>query len=261
MTIRFALPASLGAARAAARAELIKSALETVLGEDVSVELASDYASLVALALAGSVDLLWAPAVVCARLEDEAAIVAKTVRGGHTTYCSALVARRDANLATRRLTGKRAAWVDRTSLGGHLLAVEHLRRLGLSADAVFARQEFVGSYPEAVRSVIDGEADVCAIFVPEDDPKLVERALGLLAGPARAAQLGALFVSDAVPTDAIVVTRSLAEPRRSAVVERLFPFHEARPRPAAFCLAMEVDAFERAQPGEYASLRGLWSAS
>ena len=65
-------------------------------------------------------------------------------------------------------------------------------------------------------------------------------------------------MTEPVPTDALVVTRALAEPLRTRITEALFPRSEPRPRPHAFCLAMEVDGFERAQPGEYKPLRALW---
>lgn len=258
MTVRFALPSSLGRARAGARSELIKTALEAILAEDVRIELASDYGSLVGLARAGAADLLWTPSVVCARLEPEAAAVYKTVREGRTTYRSALVARRDARLSTGTLAGKRVAWVDRSSLAGHLLAVEHLRALGLDPAHLFAEERFVGSYPDAVAAVLDGDVDVAAVFVPDQKPEMVDRALGLLVGPARATRLSTLLVTASAPTDAILVTTALPEPHRSAVIEKLFPAAQARPRPAQLCLAMEVDAFERAKPGEYAALRPLW---
>lgn len=259
MTVRFALPSSLGPARAQARGELIKDALELLLGEDVRVELASDYGSLVGLARAGAVDLVWAPSVVCARLEGDAAAVLKTVRDGRTTYRSALIARRDAGLMVSELGGKRAAWVDATSLGGHLLVVEHLRGLGVDPKGLFAEEKFLGSYPAVVSAVLDRTADVCAIFVPDHRAEVIDRALGLLVGPARTAKLATLCVTAAVPTDAIVVTTATPEPRRSALIEKLFPAAQARARPAPFCLALEVDAFERARPGEYASLRTLWT--
>lgn len=259
VTVRFALPSSLGAARAQARGELIKTALESLLNEPVRIEVASDYGSLVGLARASAADLVWAPSVVCARLEDEAAVVMKAVREGRTTYRSALVARRDSGITLHTLRGKRAAWVDRTSLAGHLLVAQHLRSFGLEPSALFAAQTFVGSYPDALKAVLDGHVDVAAIFVPDSRPEVIDRALGLLVGPARAIKLSTLLVTDAAPTDAVVVTTALPEAERTAVSERLFPSTELRPRPTAFCLAMEVDAFERSKPGEYQKLRDLWT--
>lgn len=256
MPVTFAMPSSLGAARAQARGELVRAALEPMLGEPVAIELASDYGSLIGLARSGAADLLWAPAVVCARLEDEAAAVFKTVRDGRTSYRSALVVRRDARLSLTKLAGKRAVWVDPTSLAGHLLVVEHLRGIGLERGA-FASERFVGSYPAALSAVLDGDADVSAVFVPDHRPEVIDRTLGLLVGPARASKLATLLVTAAAPNDAVVVTSALPEPRRSAVVERIFPAAAQRARPMPLCLAMDVDAFERARPGEYASLRPL----
>lgn len=236
----------------------MRTALTQLLGEPVSVEMATDYDSLIGLARAGAADLVWAPAVVCSRLESEAAAIYKTVRDGRTSYRSALMARRDAHVSLANLGGKRAAWVDRTSIGGYLLVIEHLRSLGIDPRS-FAEERFVGSYPAALKAVLDGDADVCAVFVPDHRQELVERALGPLVGAARVAQLNMLLVTRASPNDAFLVTRALPDARRDEVIARLFPQGAARARPTPLCLAMEVDGFERAEPGDYAGVRGLWT--
>lgn len=255
--LRFLVPPSVGVARAQARGELLERSLSSDLGDDVKVEVAPDYATFERVARSAGAELLWAPAAICAHLEDDARAVFKVVRAGRSTYRSALVARADAHLGVSRLVGKRAAWVDRRSIGGYLLVAQHLRERGVDPDVTFASQEFVGTHPAALAAVIEGRADVAAISVPSSEPEHVQEAIALHGGRAGAALLSAVLVTETAPTDALVVTRALDPLRAEMLVDRIFPRDGSRERSAALKLAMEADAFERAAPGEYARLKRL----
>ncbi len=254
--LRLLLPPSVGVARAKARGELLEASLSIEMGEDVHVEVAEDYAAITRGVREASAELVWAPAAVCAEIADEARAIWKTVREGRSEYRSALVARLDDRLAIERLAGKRAAWVDALSIGGYLLVRQHLRERGLELDETFVSQEFCGTHPAALEAVLDGRADVAAVSVPGPHPEHVTQALALHAGRGGAMRLGAVFVTDAAPNDALVLTRALEPVRATALVARVFPT-TGRGKIAALCLAMESEGFERATPGEYARLRAL----
>lgn len=228
--MRVLFPPSLGLPKANARAELVASSLSTALGLEVRVAVASDYDELVRRALAHEADVVWAPAGVCAQLAPVARAVFQVVRQGLTFYRSALVVRANSNLTMDRLwsaRGLRAAWVDRHSLGGYLLAMEMLRRRAIEPRTVFSEQSFMGSHPEALAAVTDGRADLAAVTAWSGDPRDVRTALSMHVGPLES-RLSVLAVTDEAPTDALVVLRSLDDARTAAVEELL----EADGRPA-----------------------------
>lgn len=251
MALLFLLPPSVGPARARARGELLEKALCREMGEQVVVEVALDYATLEGAA--PHADLVWAPAGICASLEGSARAIYKVVRSGRSSYCAALVARREDELAIRRLAGKRAAWVDRRSLGGYLLVAHHLKKHGVSL-RTFASQEFLGSHPAALGAVLERRADVAAVSISGSSETHVEQALSLHAGKLATRDLCALAITDPVPTDAFVITNALDAARAAALEARLFAGGRGA---SALCLAMEAEGFEKAQAGEYAALLPL----
>jgi ABC-type phosphate/phosphonate transport system substrate-binding protein len=132
---------------------------------------------------------------------------------------------------------------------------------GIDVDRVLARQDFVGSFPAVVEAVLTGAADLGAVFVPSDEPKVVERALEEHRGGRGAYGLHALLVSAPVPNDVFAITSALSAERARAVEARLFPTGPrggVMPgRPTSLCLTMEADGFERMSPAELAALRAM----
>lgn len=245
------MPPSVGDARAHARGELLERSLTRDLGAPVAVEVAESYEALRFRVRAHDVELAWMPAAVCAQCLSHVAAVFRVVRGGRSTYRSALVARRDARLSLSRLKGSRAAWVDPLSLGGYLLAADHLRERGMPPDETFGSQRFLRTHPAALAAVLEGEADVAAVSVAGPEEERVEEALGLHAGRAGALELSALFVTRAVPTDALALTRALEPDRVEALEARI-----ARGL-TSLRLAMEAEALEPAELSEYAQVAAL----
>lgn len=254
MGLSFLVPPSVGVARAAARGELLASALAAEVGEPVEVRVAEDYAAIERAVLAGDAELVWAPAALCARLTGAAHAIYKIVRGGHASYRSALVGRQGSQLVLERLAGKHAAWVDPLSLGGYLLVAHHLRERGLEPDTTFASQRFLGSHPAALAEVLEGRADVAAVSVASDDREHVEQALTLHGGRTGALGLTAIAITDRAPTDALLFARGLDASRAAALAKRLF---EGPRRPTSLCLAMEAEGFVRADASEYEALLPL----
>lgn len=254
------MPPSVGTARAQARGELLGRALSSEMGEEVVVHVAPDYEALERAAIDGDAELVWAPAAVCSAVEGSARAIFKVIRGGRSTYRAALVARRDARLTLQRLDGKRAAWVDRRSLGGYLLVVRHLRELGIDPAATFASQEFLGTHPAALAQVLEGRADVASVSIAGATEQHVTEALALHAGQTGGRELGSLAITDAAPTDALVFTVALDPAKHDALMARLFPESGPPRRLSSLCLAMEAEGFERAPEGEYAELASLLPA-
>ena len=258
MTLRLVLAPSIGTARAQARAELLEDALGTELGEPVEIEIAANYGELEQHARDATADLVWAPPAVVARVEALSLAIFKCVRSGTTSYRSAIVARKGEGTSLTSGTGLRAVWTDPMSIGGCLLALDHIERLGLDADRLFASQLYVGSYPEALDELLHEKADLTAIGVHSDRPEHVDEALARFAGRMQAGRLEAIAVTRETPADALVVTERLDPEKARKFGERLVPAAPGR-APQGICLALEVEGFARAEPGEYEPVRELVS--
>lgn len=254
MTLRLLLPPSVGSARARARAELLDQSLRADLAETVTIDVADSYADLGDRAERGDADLVWMPPTVCARLEPHLRGIFKCVRQGSTSYRSAVVVARRSIATLDGLAGRRAAWVDRLSVGGYLLAHSELRARGLAER--LGEQRFCGSYPAALDALLDGEADFAAVTVRDDTPAALREALAAFGGKAAADRLEGIHVTRDSPNDAIGLTRALDAKRAERIARRVFEQKGARAR-AAFCLALDAEGFVRATPGEYAELRRL----
>jgi ABC-type phosphate/phosphonate transport system substrate-binding protein len=251
--ITFVLPPSLGPAKATARAELLESALARALDEPVKVVVAGSYAELEDLALSGKAEVVWAPAAVCAMLPSARAIFT-IVRGGRSSYRSALVARRDATLTIDSLAGTRAAWVDPLSAGGYVLVVAMLRERGMDPDKLFASQAFLGSHRAAVEAVLHDEADVTAVSIADADAEALEERLRWYAGPA-GARLTTVAITDLCPSDAIVITTATSETRAKELAEKLVPkTAHARAR-SRLLSALEAEGLVAADIADYRMLR------
>ena len=135
--------------------------------------------------------------------------------------------------------------------GGCLLALEHLRQNGLTP-ADLASTEYLGTHPAALTAVVEGRTDVSAVSVAGPWNEDIANALRLHAGMGARA-LRSLAVTDEAPTDAFVLTDVLPLEWATAIEELLF----GKKKGSALCLAMEVEGFERAEPGEYARLQRL----
>ncbi len=116
---------------------------------------------------------------------------------------------------------------------------------------------FLGTHPAALAEVLEGRADVAAVSISGSSEEHVENALELHAGRAGSRDLSALAITNAAPTDALVLTRSLDPATHDALVARLSPVDATAGRVSSLCLAMEAEGFERAREGEYAPILAL----
>jgi len=251
VTISLLLAPSIGVARAKARAELLSSALSATLGEETEVQMAESYDELTLRAIEGSADLIWAPPSLCARLQQSARVMYRCVRRGRGTYRSAIITRRGEVTSLADLEGKRAAWVDPLSLGGHLLAIDYLKSEGLDPRRLFSEQRFVGSYPDALRDVVHERSDVTAISTPDGAEQSISASMTLYGGTLQAERLTSIAVTRETPNDALVFSKALPRERAGELIERAFGTADAPKVPSALCMALEAEGFERTQPGEY----------
>jgi phosphonate transport system substrate-binding protein len=249
-----------------------KFGLPPSLGREPSWELARDLASLLDQAgfsmvipfksyedleqalFAGGVDVAWGPPIVCARMEAAGgAILLRGVRGEERTYRSALVVRAqdtfDLASLDRGMFRPRAAWVDRSSTGGYLLARAHLRSLGVAFDRAFLQQSMLGSYAACIDALLGFETDLSALFVGK-------QGLEPVWGP-KGQRLKVLAYTDEVPNDGVVLSPALAADRAAILRERLAKVLAAPALRRQVTAMLHVDDFDVPPPGTYAPVLKL----
>lgn len=164
-SLRFALPPSLGAARAGDLADRLRRYLERKSGLDVTVYVAADYSSIEDDLIFGNADAAWSPPLLCQRVRDAGGrFLLHAKRDGNDRYRSGLVRRRGSSVDVEHLSDARAVWVDPESTGGYRLARVWLSQQLPNLDGAFASERFAGSYQAALRAVVDEEADITAVF-------------------------------------------------------------------------------------------------
>ncbi|HHH29306.1 MAG TPA: hypothetical protein ENK57_13315, partial [Polyangiaceae bacterium] len=222
--------------------------------EAVEISVAPSYEALADRVERGHAELVWMPPTITARLLPELHAVYKCVRLGQTSYRSGVVARAGAFESLQSLRGGRAAWVDRLSIGGHILARSALVERGIADE--LASEVFYGDYPSALDAVLEGDADFAAVAVCDDSDESLRDALASFGGRAAAQELVRVHVTVACPNDALGVTRSLDAAAADRIAARVFADPMSRAR-AALCLALDAEGFAKAEAGEYSQLRSL----
>jgi ABC-type phosphate/phosphonate transport system substrate-binding protein len=202
----------------------------------------------------GGLDVAWGPPIVCARVEAAGgAILLRGVRGEERSYRSALVARAqdvfDLDTLDHGRFRPRAAWVDRSSVGGYLLARAHLRRLGVAIDRAFLQQSMLGSYAACIDALLGFETDLSALFVGA-------QGLEPLWG-AKAKRLKVLAYTEEVPNDGVVLSPALPAERAALLRERLDKVLAAPGLRKQVTSMLNVGDFDEPPPGTYAPVLKL----
>ena len=251
---RFVLPPSLGKESARACARELASVLYDAGFTRVWPE--TNYASLEARLLAGETDAAWGPPLVCGRVElAGGAVVLRSIRWGASTYRSAILCRAADRLDLRELSKTRrkprAVWVDEQSMSGYVLPRAHLRSIGVDLDFAFVSEEMLGSFGQCLEAVLEGEADVTAIFAAAAGS--TRRAVGghvELCGE-RAFELRVLGHSAECPSDGIVLSPKLSPGEAAEIGVALRRLMMNPSSSELLAKAFDVDGFQLATPGAY----------
>lgn len=258
---RFALPPSLGEVKAAERAGTLQAFLEEVLARPVEVRVPPSYDALAKELLSGRVDAIWGPPFVCARLEAMGVrVLVRGIRGGQASYRAALVCRKEAPLSLDGLAGHTAAWVDRDSVGGYLLAVAHLRSKRLEPAKLFFRQRFVGTYEAALRAVLDGEETLTSVYAPASPSEGQPETGADDVLPGASDGLKVLALTDASPNDGIALSMELS-PELTRSLETAFLGMAKGPHQATLAEVFNLEGFEPAPRMGYRALYRVSLAS
>ena len=191
---RFGLPPSLPVAPGPGATGRLTRVLSGIVGRPVGLVTVPEYDALTEALRRGEVDAAWAPPLVAARAEALGArVMVRPLRRGSVRSRAALLVRTDSPLQLESLGGTTAAWVDRSSLAGHLLPMAWLRERGFEPARLFAHQLFVGSYQAALEALLAGDADVAALFAPPEGHDLRQAVEEVAPGRARDVRQGCVM--------------------------------------------------------------------
>lgn len=242
---RFLVPSTLADAPGPRR--LLEQFLRQGTLTPVEVHVAPSYDELATALMSGAAAAAWAPPYACARLEAVGLPVAlRAVRRGQATYRAALVCRADRKLTLAGVKGKRAAWVDPESLGGHLLAAALLREHGLTVSG-----QFVGSYKAAVSAVLDERADVASVYAPA---AAAGERLDLAALTDGQASLHVIAFTEETPNDGVVLGPFVNADFRRALNATVLGAAARDDGREVLAEIFKVDGFEPAPAGSYRPL-------
>ena len=242
---RFGLPPSFPVAPVPGATGRLTRVLSGIVGRQVSVVTLPDYDALSDSLRRGEVDGAWAPPLVAARAEALGArILVRPLRRGSVRSRSALLVRTDSPLQLETLGGTTAAWVDRTSLAGHLLPMAWLRERGLEPGKLFGQQLFLESYQACIEALLGGEADVASLFAPPEGHDL-RQAVEEVA-PGRAADVRVLACTMPALHDAWVVAPHVSIPEALRLERGLVSVRELPEGTALLRDVVRAERLERA---------------
>ena len=242
---RFGVPPSLPAAPGPGAMGRLTRVLSGIVGGAVRVLTVRDYDALTDALRRGEVDAAWAPPLIAARAEALGArVLVRPVRRGSVRSRSALLVRADSSLQLETLGGTTAAWVDRSSLAGHLLPMAWLRERGLDPQRLFGQQLFLGSYQAALEALLGGDADVAALFAPPEGHDL-RQAVEEVA-PGRTQEVRVLACTMPALHDAWVVASHVPLPEALRLERGLLSIREAPEGTALLRDVLRAERLERA---------------
>jgi phosphonate transport system substrate-binding protein len=258
-TLRCAVPPSLGLNRAADVGGRFKDLLSAALAPDYQVEIvaAASYPELATMLVSGGAEIAWAPPFVCARVESGGGrALVRAVRGGSSTYRSALLCREGESLEARTMENLVGAWVDRDSTSGYLLPQAWLRRLGVDLARAFRVERFVGSFEDAAREVASGMADVTATYAAAATATRQYLGPDSLSAEMRA-KLKVFAFTDEVPNDAIVASPLLPHTTTVVLRRKLASMAKNDANRPTLRQVFDAESLEEAPEKGYSALYGL----
>lgn len=259
--LRFALPPSLGG-DVGAKAAQLGAWLHEAVGRDFEVVPSTSYEQLSRDLLGGRADAAWAPPFVCARIEAMGIrVLVRGVRNGASTYRAALLCRRGAGLAVDTLAGSRAAWCDRDSVGGYLLAMAWLREHDVDPAHAFAHQDFVGGYRAALEAVASGAADVTSIFAHPDAPEAGGKLGVEEVWPGHGGDFDTITWTNEAPNDGVAVSLSLSATVVAGLEKALLGLHQTKEGQAVLRDCFHAERFEASPRMGYRALYRVALAS
>lgn len=224
--------------------------LAGAIGHPVEIVVRKSYREVAEALARGEIDVCLTGSFLYVQARAEMGIVplVKRVIGGHSTYSSLIVVRRDSGIATLDdLRGKRFAFTDLDSTTGYLLPVSHLLRLGFPGpQAFFSEVIFTGNHDSALLAVHTGAADAAAFSTTRwrpDNPRIGGFVI--------------LWRSEPIPLGPFSARRDL-DPALARRLKAAFLAFGKDPSTRALASQLDLDGFEEARDEEYEGVRRIW---
>lgn len=250
--LTISIPPSLGGGRVEGIARTLQDALRAA-GLEAVVSVAPDYQAMTRALEKGEALAAWGPPVVCAWAEAFGGRgLVRTVRHGHGTYRAALVVRKGEG-KDAFAPGRRAAWVDRDSMAGYVLAQALLREKGIRPSRHFSAVTFLGSFGAAVAAVLEGRADLTSVWASPEGAQPARDGLQELAG-ARAGELEVVAHSRGCPNDGVVAGPKLAAEQQAALQRALLEWGASAAGQQGVREVFQAERLEIPPPGSYQQL-------
>jgi phosphate/phosphite/phosphonate ABC transporter binding protein len=155
----------------------------------------------------GKVDVAWLPPIVLVRLAEAVTALGSILRGGRTSYLSALIVRADSKIkSVEKVRGQRAGWVDPWSAAGFVLPRVKMAALGLDPRTSFRTETFFGSHRAAIEALTAGACDVVGTYARANDSGEIKHGAW---DEVQGAKVRVLRSMGAIPPDVIAVRRNL----------------------------------------------------
>jgi phosphonate transport system substrate-binding protein len=164
---------------------------------------------------------------------------------GRSTYHGHLFVRRDSGIrGVKDMRGKRMAFVERATTAGYIFPMAYLREHGVrDMGKFFSEYYFAGSHDSTISAVLNGEADVgCA------KNTIMERVIS--ENPRVAEELVTLVESPQVPSNGLLVRRSLEQEIKDRLRQALLGMHED-PGGRAVLVEFGAEKFIETTVGDY----------
>lgn len=188
-------------------------------GLKVKTFIATDYTALIEALRSGQIDFAWLPPFSFIKAEEVAGaeVLLKAVRRGKAVYYSAIITRADKNFKSiEDLRGKSMAWVDPSSVSGHIFPKANLmKRKGLDPDKFFGKQVFSGAHDALVLSVLNGTVDAGATYC--NGPLGEDGAWNQYLTAADAKKVRILFVTDPITGDTMATSKKFLREHKTIV--------------------------------------------
>jgi phosphonate transport system substrate-binding protein len=150
----------------------------------------------------------------------------------------------DSTVQLETLGGCGVAWVDRASMGGHLLAVGWLRERGLDPSRLFGQQLFLGTYQAALEAVLRGQVELASIFAPPEGYDVSLAVQDIAPGPEESVRV--LACTGAALHDAVVVAAHVPVHEALRLERELVAVREIPEGAALMRDVFRAERFERA---------------
>ena len=190
------------------------------MGQPVEIHVCKDYDEAVAKLQNQQAEFAFLSPLVFLEAEEKAnvKVLLKKVYGQSEFYYSALVVKKESPLkSVADLKGKKIAFVDKKSASGFMYPMVAIHKAGLSLSD-FAHQ-FLGNHDDAFASMLNGEADVAAVWA--DEPESGKGVWSVDKFADQNPQVRVLSYSEPIPNDAFVVSRSFYESNPDRVLKMM----------------------------------------